>query len=273
MKKSYCLFTVLMLCLFISFSVIAHPGRLDSRGGHYVRSPGQGYPVGSYHYHDGTSDWQDSDADSDSEKIDIKFSHLPAAVYVGTEIKLIVLVDSQYKSYVSFKTSDEYLGTISENKFIAQNPGTVTITAYINEYSFVTKDIEIFPIPEEILSLSSERSFAFVGIPFVVNYDSYFIVDKNAPEWKVDNPITYFSNFSTVKPSKDFQGAHITFNGKAKFTEVIRIKSKYGSYDEIEIKVYNLNLLLLLLISVLIILFVFIKRINRKRRNTIENPF
>ena len=53
MKKSYfvCLFIILLLCLLFSISVIAHPGRLDSRGGHYVRSPGQGYPVGSYHYH------------------------------------------------------------------------------------------------------------------------------------------------------------------------------------------------------------------------------
>lgn len=34
-------------------SVGAHPGRTDSNGGHYVRTAGWGYPVGSYHYHNG----------------------------------------------------------------------------------------------------------------------------------------------------------------------------------------------------------------------------
>jgi hypothetical protein len=29
----------------------AHPGRTDANGGHYVRTSGWGYPVGSYHYH------------------------------------------------------------------------------------------------------------------------------------------------------------------------------------------------------------------------------
>ncbi|MBU3143565.1 peptidoglycan-binding protein [Clostridium sp. CF012] len=36
-------------------SVGAHSGRTDSKGGHYVRTAGKGYPVGSYHYHNGGS--------------------------------------------------------------------------------------------------------------------------------------------------------------------------------------------------------------------------
>jgi hypothetical protein len=31
----------------------AHPGRTDAQGGHYVRTAGWGYPVGSYHCHSG----------------------------------------------------------------------------------------------------------------------------------------------------------------------------------------------------------------------------
>ena len=32
---------------------IAHPGRTDGYGEHYVRKSGWGHPVGSYHYHSG----------------------------------------------------------------------------------------------------------------------------------------------------------------------------------------------------------------------------
>lgn len=47
--------TVLIFILIIGLSASAHPGKLDSNGGHYVRTPGHGYPVGSYHYHNGNS--------------------------------------------------------------------------------------------------------------------------------------------------------------------------------------------------------------------------
>lgn len=72
MKKSYFirLFIVLLLCLLLALTAIAHPGRLDSNGGHYVRSPGHGYPVGSYHYHDGSSvSVSSSEAKTSSVKI------------------------------------------------------------------------------------------------------------------------------------------------------------------------------------------------------------
>ena len=47
-------FLVVLLVVFISTtSVFSHPGRTDSSGGHYVRKSGWGYPVGSYHYHNG----------------------------------------------------------------------------------------------------------------------------------------------------------------------------------------------------------------------------
>lgn len=45
-----CLITITAIpCLFTE----AHPGRTDSNGGHYVRTAGWGYEVGSYHYHNG----------------------------------------------------------------------------------------------------------------------------------------------------------------------------------------------------------------------------
>ena len=51
MKTKVFFFTALLFALLAVMTVYAHPGRTDSKGGHYVRAEGYGYPVGSYHYH------------------------------------------------------------------------------------------------------------------------------------------------------------------------------------------------------------------------------
>lgn len=53
MKKTKIISLVLVLMIFFNVTVFAHPGRLDSDGGHYVRTAGWGYKVGTYHYHQG----------------------------------------------------------------------------------------------------------------------------------------------------------------------------------------------------------------------------
>ncbi len=49
----------LLICFILIFTLMsvtyAHPGRTDKNGGHYVRTAGYGYTVGSYHYHNGGS--------------------------------------------------------------------------------------------------------------------------------------------------------------------------------------------------------------------------
>ena len=47
MKKLISLMLVLLLLILFAFTVLAHPGRTDSNGGHYNRSTGE------YHYHHG----------------------------------------------------------------------------------------------------------------------------------------------------------------------------------------------------------------------------
>ncbi|MFT9496301.1 peptidoglycan-binding protein [Anaerosolibacter sp.] len=51
MKKRTIAFMTVAFIIMTSFTGLAHPGRTDSSGGHYVRTAGWGYPVGSYHYH------------------------------------------------------------------------------------------------------------------------------------------------------------------------------------------------------------------------------
>lgn len=59
--KSKKIFILLMIIIMLSVInvALAHPGGLDANGGHYVRTPGWGYPVGSYHYHTGASQSSD----------------------------------------------------------------------------------------------------------------------------------------------------------------------------------------------------------------------
>lgn len=52
MKKRIIALT-LALSLLLPTTALAHKGRTDSSGGHYVRTAVKGYTVGTYHYHSG----------------------------------------------------------------------------------------------------------------------------------------------------------------------------------------------------------------------------
>ena len=55
MKTKALFIAALSITLLASvITIYAHPGNTDSNGGHYVRTAGYGYPVGSYHYHHGS---------------------------------------------------------------------------------------------------------------------------------------------------------------------------------------------------------------------------
>ncbi len=62
-KLSFLLFIIISLSFLLS--AYAHPGRLDSDGGHYNRDTGE------YHYHDGSSAGRNNNSDSD----DYTYSH------------------------------------------------------------------------------------------------------------------------------------------------------------------------------------------------------
>lgn len=62
LKKAVPWIILFILLLTTSFCY-AHPGGLDSRGGHYVRTSGWGYPVGSYHYHRKPSSYRSAEYD------------------------------------------------------------------------------------------------------------------------------------------------------------------------------------------------------------------
>jgi len=52
MKKYIFLCTITLILVILStYSIEAHPGRLDQNGGHRVLTEGWGFPVGTYHFH------------------------------------------------------------------------------------------------------------------------------------------------------------------------------------------------------------------------------
>jgi LPXTG-motif cell wall-anchored protein len=53
LKKLLCLVLVVIFVVMGTGMAYAHSGGLDSLGGHYVRKPGKGFIVGTYHYHQG----------------------------------------------------------------------------------------------------------------------------------------------------------------------------------------------------------------------------
>lgn len=55
LRKNLMVVLIVFFTFCINTAVYSHPGRTDSKGGHYVRTPGWGYPVGSYHYHNGSN--------------------------------------------------------------------------------------------------------------------------------------------------------------------------------------------------------------------------
>jgi hypothetical protein len=52
-RLSWLLLASFIISLAAPYYADAHPGRTDAQGGHNVRTAGWGYPVGSYHYHNG----------------------------------------------------------------------------------------------------------------------------------------------------------------------------------------------------------------------------
>ena len=278
MKRSYFvrLLIVLVLCLILTISAIAHPGRLDSSGGHYVRSPGHGYPVGSYHYHDGVSNSDSSHVEKvlnameevpiEPPVINMSFSNLPDKLYVGESIEIKVDVPRIYRDDLAFSLFNDFYAKLDGNILTATGAGTATVTVYLNEKSSISQDIEIFCPPREVITLASEREYAFVGIPFEVRSDAYFLTKKDAPEWTADNVITYSADNANIKISKDFEGIYVTFNSNANFEETISVKGNHGGYNEILVKVYNLNQSLTIIFVVLLTFFlvfliiVFIKK-------------
>lgn len=281
MKKSYFirLFIILLLCLLLALTAIAHPGRLDSSGGHYVRTPGHGYPVGSYHYHDGppASGSSSNSREKSLEevfqnpvdpipKVNMSFIDFPDKIYVGQASDINVSVPHMYIDDIVLSLSSSYYAELADDVITGTAPGTVTVTAYLNELSVITRDVEVFPLPREVITLTPSRDFAFVGIPFEVYSDAYFLTKKDAPKWNADNVVTYSADNANIKISKDFEGIYVTFDGKANFKETIKVKGEHGGYNEISVKVYNINQSLIIIFSVLLtfllvfLIIVFIKK-------------
>lgn len=67
LKRIIIIYTFILLFTFIiSEPVYSNPGSLDSNGGHYVRTAGWGYSVGSYHSHDRSSTQRNNSGSNDS---------------------------------------------------------------------------------------------------------------------------------------------------------------------------------------------------------------
>ena len=100
MKKILSLMSVLLLLILSAFTVLAHPGRTDSNGGHYNRSTGE------YHYHHGYSAHQHPNGVC-PYKSDDKTGSSSSSSNSTTNYYSSLKTTSPYRSYSSPKANDK----------------------------------------------------------------------------------------------------------------------------------------------------------------------
>ncbi|GAW28548.1 SH3 domain-containing protein [Carboxydocella sp. ULO1] len=169
-KKIYKNLSILLILIFsftflLPVSSFGHPGRTDRYGGHYVRTPGWGYPVGSYHYHNGGYS-EKGDVISTSSSQTIKKRKKKAAAVTRKTIiaveKAYVYLFPQIEPY--FITGELTYGT--EIKDLGGTPGWNTIS-FGGLTGYVSKNVTTFytPIKPKVISIRSEIGY-FFSAPF-----------------------------------------------------------------------------------------------------------
>ncbi|MEE1048213.1 MAG: YHYH domain-containing protein [Clostridia bacterium] len=81
---------LMVLCSLTWIIAFAHPGRTDSNGGHWVRTEGWGYEVGTYHYHNKGAQKEESytpPAKSEPPKKSSSQKSYSSSSFVGSEDK------------------------------------------------------------------------------------------------------------------------------------------------------------------------------------------
>lgn len=261
MKKFFCFF--LFLCL-ISTSVFAHPGGTDARGGHYVRTPGWGYSVGSYHYHDGE---YITEIKNGIPQVEVFARAFPSKLYIDETSTIKVDMPDRYRNSLQLIVDDENIIKLYGDEITALDVGKTILTAYINKDSYDTCEVEVFPYPEEIITLTCSQKFILTGRPFTINYDVEYITDKNAPLWDRKPTLDWSSYYADIFDDNTASAEVVCdMPGEQRIT----VNGKYGGYAFYDIKVYSIKDVLLwvfiLLFVVALFISVTIMIVRRKRR-------
>ena len=182
----------MVLCSLTWIIAFAHPGRTDSNGGHWVRTEGWGYEVGTYHYHDGSSAGQSSSSSSFSsskskstygnsnETSEHKSTTFPEKAEDSIVLKIIpfIIVGFYALLFIFWFICCIYLCVV---KLLNKLPFSL-----LNEY-----DSELLSILE-----NQEQMKNLITLPekYVNSFvpDDCIIDEKGLPKDKVDDTLKYF---------------------------------------------------------------------------------
>ncbi len=149
MKKSIKILCVFIILISICISnSLAHSGRTDSNGGHYVRTETPGYELNSYHYHNGGGTTTNSSSSTSSSTTTSTYVKPVITVEEFVNIdygmgkELVVNISNSSNTYTA-TSSDSNILTCEGSKVTAIGVGTAKITISSNGADDVSFDVTV----------------------------------------------------------------------------------------------------------------------------------
>lgn len=184
----------MVLCSLTWIIAFAHPGRTDSNGGHWVRTEGWGYEVGTYHYHDGSSAGQSSSSSSSfssskskstysssNKTSEHKSNTFPKKAEDNIVLNIIFIIIVVFFALYCIFWCIYFIYLCVENFVLNKLP-----FALLNEY-----ERELLPLKSEQEKLrcltNHSKEYENSLVP-----DDCIIDDKGLPKDKVDDTLKYF---------------------------------------------------------------------------------
>lgn len=232
MKKILCIALILFL---ISVSAFAHPGGIDERGGHYVRSSGWDYEVGSYHYHDGEFV---TEVVNGVPQVDMTLRVIPSKLYPDDIAEIKIDMSDRFRDQLVLSIDNDSVAELADYELKAVKHGIVTVSAYVNEDSYTSHSVEVFPFPKETISLECSKKFIFVGKPFTVEYNVDYNIQEGAPSWDREPTLDWYSYNADIHQNDDCT-AEVTC--KTRGEVLTRVSGKLGGYATYKFRVYGIE--------------------------------
>lgn len=182
-KKTLTFLLALILLLLISVTVSAHPGRLDSNGGHYNRSNGE------YHYHNGSNS---SDNSYDSDSYDYDYTTTKKTDNSSTTANYKKSAEESYKKMFG-ESTDKHSATNNINKNPEKNSSikkefiqpliitgiiTIVVVSLLLIHIIINLLKKKYPVVDEIATQYGE------GIIFYIVFSLFYYTFKEIPDNK-----------------------------------------------------------------------------------------
>lgn len=258
------IFCFILIFYMLTLSAYSHPGRTDSRGGHYVRTPGMGYPIGSYHYHDGG---YITEVKNGIPQVSVTLNVIPSKLYPGDTAGIKVDMPYRFREQLELFSTKKDVADLNGNELAALAPGITTVVAYVNDDSSDVRGVEIFPFPEEIITLDCSEKFVFVGKPFYINYDVNYILPENAPSWNREPVLSWNSKDADILQQDD---STVEVLCKTRGEVILEVHGGLGGYETCKFKVYGAYDIVLWITTFTFVIFLVILSVLIARKHKDE---